>query len=407
MSGSDGFRNAETGAPARGGEDPAADAAAHLAADAAWGPTLTIFGAPYPVISLIATLGLGALGGLLAKLVGLPLPWLSGALFAVGGVAMAGGRLGPARWRRAPELRFPIPVREFFVPIVGVAIGGAFTPELLREAVGWWPTLLALLCYIPAAHLIGYAIYARLGGLDAPTAYFAATPGGLIEAITMGEAAGADPRLLALLQFCRLIFCILMVPFGIALVEGVAVGSAAGAEIEGSDAPIGLWDVLILTVCGVVGVLGARRVGMPAPLITGPILLSGAAHLTGLTETVPPDWMIAITQLIIGVTLGLRFIGLERATALRALGLAAVNVATLLLLALGLGFLLSPAVGETVEAVVLAFAPGGVVEMSLVAVSLQISVVYVVAHHVARILLAVVFSAALFPHVARGLERRD
>ena len=49
-------------------------------------------------------------------------------------------------------------------------------------------------------------------------------------------------------------------------------------------------------------------------------------------------------------------------------------------------------VGERFEAVVLAFAPGGLAEMSLVAVSLQISVIYVSAHHVARILLSVTFA---------------
>jgi uncharacterized membrane protein AbrB (regulator of aidB expression) len=60
-----------------------------------------------------------------------------------------------------------------------------------------------------------------------------------------------------------------------------------------------------------------------------------------------------------------------------------------LTLALIAAVALQGAVGERIEAVILAFAPGGVAEMSLVAVSLQISVVYVTAHHVARILLSV------------------
>ncbi len=37
----------------------------------------------------------------------------------------------------------------------------------------------------------------------------------------------------------------------------------------------------------------------------------------------------------------------------------------------------------------LAFAPGGLAEMSLVALSLQVSVIYVTTHHVLRIILAV------------------
>jgi uncharacterized protein len=61
--------------------------------------------------------------------------------------------------------------------------------------------------------------------------------------------------------------------------------------------------------------------------------------------------------------------------------------------ALGLAFMFAEGlhllVGEPVAAVFLAFAPGGLAEMSLIALSLQMSAIYVTAHHVARIVLAV------------------
>jgi len=63
-------------------------------------------------------------------------------------------------------------------------------------------------------------------------------------------------------------------------------------------------------------------------------------------------------------------------------------------LAIGTGILLHEVVGERIEAVVLAFAPGGLAEMSLVALSMHISVLYVSAHHVARIVLSVSFAKA-------------
>jgi uncharacterized membrane protein AbrB (regulator of aidB expression) len=47
--------------------------------------------------------------------------------------------------------------------------------------------------------------------------------------------------------------------------------------------------------------------------------------------------------------------------------------------------------------VFLAFAPGGVSEMTLVALSLQVSVVYVVLHHILRILLAIALARAIGP----------
>ena len=45
--------------------------------------------------------------------------------------------------------------------------------------------------------------------------------------------------------------------------------------------------------------------------------------------------------------------------------------------------------GLPLTPVFLAFAPGGITEMSLIALSLQISVVFVTLHHVLRIVVAI------------------
>ncbi|MEM9765274.1 MAG: AbrB family transcriptional regulator [Pseudomonadota bacterium] len=341
-----------------------------------------ITGSLHDPLALAGTMAIGIAGAMLAKLVALPLPWLSGSLLAVAGAAVAGFRL------RGEILTFPLQLRRYFVPIIGVAIGGAFTPALLSEAPGWWITLLALLVFLPIAHALGYVIYRHAAGYPRETAFFAAMPGGLIEAVAMGEKAGGDAATLTLLQFSRLILCILLVPLGITLYEGMAVGSASGVAFGAGEA-LGVADALILLAAGAVGLLGAERIGMPAAVITGPILASGFVHLAGFTEADPPAWIVSLTQLIVGTSLGVRFTGFPRASLARGMAAAAASVGLALALALAIGLGLAAAVGEDAEAVILAFAPGGVVEMSLVALSLQISVVFVSAHHVARILLCV------------------
>ena len=349
-------------------------------------------GRDYDPIALVVTVTLGLAGALGAVRLGTPLPWLLGAVVAVGAAALAGIRV------QGEAVQFPIELRAFFVPIIGVAIGGAVTPDLLTEAPGWWPSVLALLLYVPAAQVSAYLIFRRLGGQSRPTAWFAAMPGGLIEAITMGEAAGAEPRMLNLLQFLRLIACILIVPIGFTLAEGMSVGSGAGAALPAS--PLDAVDAAILFACGFIGLYGGRALGLPAAVITGPLLLSGAAHLAGLTQAVPPPWMIALTQLVVGITLGVRFVGLTRGEVAKGLGLTLLSLSVTLGLAVAAAFALADAVGERVEAVILAFAPGGVVEMALIAISLQIGVIYVAAHHVLRILVTVFFAR----HAWRRME---
>jgi hypothetical protein len=117
---------------------------------------------------------------------------------------------------------------------------------------------------------------------------------------------------------------------------------------------------------------------------------------------VPPQWAVTLTQLVVGSSLGARFAGLPRGTLLRALKLALLNAAASLALAIAFAAVLAGWVNEPAGAVFLAFAPGGLAEMSLIALSLQMSVVYVSAHHVARIVLSVTMAQLLSRRIRPG-----
>lgn len=335
--------------------------------------------------ALAVTLAIGALAGGLAHLAHLPLGYLLGSLVAVGVIAALG-------WRPfGKPVTLPARLRFSFVPVIGVAIGGAFTPEVARQALDWGPSLLALCVFVPLAHFMGYRIY-RAGGLDPREAFYGAVPGGLIESVQLGEEAGADVRLLTVLQFLRLIGTIITVPLLFWGLTGQVVGSASGVQMVGAGAVLGLGDVAVLVVCGGVGVAVGRGLRLPGWIITGPICASAVAHGLGWVEGVPPGWMVAATQVVLGTGLGARFVGVERAMLRRAAGLAVVNGVAALLLALGFAYGVHGVAGVPVAAAFLAFAPGGVAEMSLIALSLKMSVIYVTAHHVLRIVLAVSFA---------------
>lgn len=332
--------------------------------------------------ALAMTLALGALGGLVAWALGLPLGLLLGSLVVTGAIAAAGARpLGK-------PITLPMKLRSAFVPVIGVAIGGAFTPEVLAEARHWWPSLLALLAFLPIAHATGYLIYSR-GGLPKLESFFGSVPGGLIETVQMGEEAGGDARLMTVLQFLRLILTIIAVPVIFTVLTGNAVGSASGASLPAAAVPLTLYEVAVLLAAGGLGVWLGRWVGLPAAIMTGPILLSAVAHAAGLVHGVPPAWLVGLTQVVVGCGLGARFAGADRAMLWRASRLAVINAGVALAIAFGFASVLAPWVDEPTEAVFLAFAPGGLAEMSLIALSLQMSVVYVTIHHVARIVLSV------------------
>ena len=339
--------------------------------------------------------GAGAVGGVAASLIGAPLPWLLGGLFASALVVVATPEgVGGAPWRPANGLR------NLFVVVIGGMIGGAFTPELLAGAAGWGPSLLGLAIYTLAAHGLIYAAYRRLG-MGRATAWFAAAPGGLIENIMLGEQAGGDVRRITLLQFGRIAAAVTLVPLAYSAWLGEAVGSAAGARFEGGEGATGR-DLLVLVGAGLGGVLGARALRVPAGVIVGPVLASAAAHGTGLTAAQVPANLVALAQLVIGVGLGLRFGGLTARELGLALSISGLGVAATLALALGAALLAAPFASEGAAVLVLAYAPGGIIEMGLIALSLGASPVFVTAHHVLRLLLTVTVSPWIFRRALSG-----
>ena len=86
---------------------------------------------------MLAALGLGALGGAGFAALGLPLPWLLGALAATTAASLAG-----------LELRVPEQLRRPMVAVLGTMLGTTFAPERLEGALGWLPTLAVLPAYV-------------------------------------------------------------------------------------------------------------------------------------------------------------------------------------------------------------------------------------------------------------------
>lgn len=333
-------------------------------------------------VPLVATLLFGTLGGLAGNALGLPLGYLLGSLVMVAFWAIMGWRvLGQA-------IHLPQPLRMSFIPIIGVGIGGAFTPEIFHDAAGWWPSVVALLVFVPIAQFSGYMIY-RKGGLSPSTAYFGAVPGGLMEMVVLGEEAGADVAILVLIQFLRLILTIVFVPVMFTLLTGQAVGSSAGVAISGAESALRRWDIFVLLVSGVGGYFVGRLLRFPAAIMTGPLVASAIVHLAGLTAEVPPGWTISMTQVVVGTGLGARFAGMAAATLRRGSLLSLISTTVSLLIAFGFAHGLKFVMDLPVSAIFLAFAPGGITEMSLIALSLKISVVYVTLHHVMRIVVAI------------------
>lgn len=328
-----------------------------------------------------ALLAAGAVAGAAFQAFGTPLPYMLGSLFS--------SALAVALFqRRFPEgYGFPMRFRMVFVGVIGAMIGARLTPDVAGLLPKVLVSLPAVVLFVLVAHALNYLIFRRLGGYDRPTAYYAGSPGGLFESILFGEEAGADVRLLTLMQFLRIIAVVTLVPIGMSIWEGHPVGSAAGLSLTGGEAA--LLHVPVVLALALAGVWVGMRLRLPAGQLVGPLLVAGALSVTGLVEIHAPGWLVAVAQVVLGTGLGLRFTGMTLRLFLRGMGLSLVSVSAMMALGIGLSLLVHRAGGLATDVLVISFAPGGVVEMSLIALSLAANPALVTLHHLARILLTV------------------
>ncbi|WP_240610965.1 AbrB family transcriptional regulator [Oceaniglobus ichthyenteri] len=346
-------------------------------------------GMPPPLIIWFTAglLILGAAGGELAALINVPLPWMMGSL-AISAILVA---VAPHRF--PANYVFPLRFRMVFIAIIGVMIGAQVDADMLGEWRNLAISLGGVTLFVFLAHGTNYWLFRRFGGYSRVTAFYCGTPGGVMESIAMGEEAGADIRLLTLQQFLRIILVVVSVPIGLSLLHGGPLGSSAGIEFGNPDA--GPWDIPKVLVVGLVGLVVGRALRLPAGQLTGPLVATAVLSGLGWIDVNPPGWMVAAAQVVLGVSLGVRFIGITARMLQVAAGLAIASVGAMLGLGVILSVLINQITGQSVQVMILSFAPGGVTEMGLVALSLSANPAMVAFHHLYRITITVLEMSVL------------
>ncbi|ODN72349.1 AbrB family transcriptional regulator [Methylobrevis pamukkalensis] len=297
----------------------------------------------------------GALGGTLFALIGLPAPWLSGSMLAVGALALSGFRA-----------RMPTPARNAVFILLGTSMGSGVTPDLVGD-VALWPFSLVILTVTVAA--IGTATYLwlrRASGWDAPSAFFAAVPGALSYVLVLAEESRADVARVALSQTIRVFLLVAVLPGLVTALEGVV----GGARVVPVRAAAGGLDLALMAAAGLVAGLAGLKARLPAGALVGAFAASAALHGFDIVHGVLPPGVLIAGFVFLGTFMGLRFsgtrwrdlfAGLAPALGAFAVG-AAVSVAGagLVSLLLGLPF------GQSL----VAFAPGGLEAMMILAFTL-------------------------------------
>ncbi len=337
----------------------------------------------------LLTLALGASGGILFAALNIPLPWLLGALLFTMVGSFSGLKLALDNRIRNPALT-----------VLGVSIGAALTPDLLERARDWWLSLSAMALFVVVASPLAILYCRRVMGFDSTSATFAGIPGGLSEMVFTGSSLGGDARRIALAHTGRLAMVLILIAPAMQFFADIEVVGARPGFSPWATLP--LVDLSVLLGCVFAGAVVGRLLRFPNPFLLGPLLLSAVAHLLGLTSAAPPNWLLDIVQLLAGAYVGAQFANTRLGELLRTLTLSTLLTFALLGLAGLFAWSLSQVAGLPLAAVLLAFVPGGIAEMCLIAILLQVDPIFVAAHHLFRVVMIMIAS----PLLATWIRRR-
>jgi uncharacterized protein len=328
-------------------------------------------------------------GGWLADRAGVPAGYLFAALLA--GLTWALASPWPTR----------LPAGSFRVAqaVTAVAIGTFLHGSTLTGlGTRWIPVVLVSLATLAVTVAAGVAL-ARFARLDRPTASLGMVAGGATGIVAMADDLGADDRLVAFMQYLRVLVITLLTPVLVPL----AFGIHSHVSVGGSGPLLGTAGGWALTVgASVVGAVAGPRLRVPAPAFLGPLILTAVLTLSGVVEgvDVPPLAREAAFALI-GLQIGL---GFDRQTVREIARIAvpvAVSIVALLAICFVLGWLLELTAGVSLLDGYLATTPGGLYAVLPIAYGAGANTTFVLAVQGLR-LLAMILAA---PLVVRRLLR--
>ncbi len=330
------------------------------------------------LLPIFETLLISITGGMLFRLLYLPLPWLLGSLTAVMLWSLAAKR----------NLFWPVGLRNCGLVILGYMLGSSFTVATGLDIFKQLPAMILATASIILFSLLVGTIISRRTGLSPATSILGSVPGGLTQMVVLSEEiADSDLTVVTFMQTIRLLATVFIVPF--IVIHGLAGNApeAGAASVPAvSDSLIHTpWNAFIFAGMILISVRVALRTNMPTPFLLGPLLGTAALVLTGFQAPDPPSYLVLISQLCIGAYLGLSIKPARLENWKKLLPYALGGSIAVVFFSLGAGYLLTRLHSLTLITAFLGTSPGGMGEMGLTAVLVGANVSLVAAYQLFRL----------------------
>jgi membrane AbrB-like protein len=254
------------------------------------------------------------------------------------------------------SVRFPRQGFTIAQALIAVTVSQTINAPILAEIASLWaPICAVVLLSVVAAGIAGWLL-ARYSPISAETAAWGSTPGGATTMTILSADFGADPRLVAFMQYLRVTLVVLTASTVSRLLLGNAPVIPHPVAATGAFQPLAFAETLgFALVAGIIG----RYSRLPGGQFLVPLIVAGIFHATGILHPYMPWWLLDAAYATIGLSIGLLY---DRATlrfALRMLPTLLVSTGVLIALCAASGALLVLMTHVDPMTAYLATTPGG------------------------------------------------
>lgn len=336
------------------------------------------------------TLLLALVGAAAALALNFPLPWLLGPMLLLTALSMAGVRL-----RFVEQLRHPL------FALIGFYLGSSVAEQSALFRIEWFYTAALMLAFTLLATVVCAGYFMRAAGYAREVALLAALPGALAYIIAHVIERDLPANKIIIAQSVRVLLVVALAPF----LYRHFVGGEPDEINRFAWQPFTVgWtlDLALITAAAAPVIYLLHKWRVVNAWFLGGMLASVLCYATGAATHALPAWLLQALLIFIGAMIGCRFAGTRVRELLTHAGHSIVAAMLLLALTAVVAWGGARLLGLDAVAMFLAFAPGGVHEMALIAFAYAVEPVFVTFHHVLRIF----FISWLIPLTARASKAR-
>ena len=308
-------------------------------------------------------LGAGALGaGFLGQRTGLPAAWLVGPMVVAIVYALA---------KQEPPQNVPRFSRMVALAIIGTLLATSFQPSVLPTIFSNLPAVLLAISGTLLLSLAGGRALSYIAGLDSKTAVIGTLPGVAAGMIPISDSLGADTRLVALIQYSRVVLVILsasLISYFFTSADTDLSSPSSATTAQASFLPEDSLLVYVATaLVALVGSWGGRRLKIPSGTLIGPLVIGVVLKELGILSVALPFGVSQIAYAVLGIYVGLLFDSASIRHAGRVLPAVLASTLALMIGCAGLGWALSVLTESGILTGYLATTPGGLSSIAVIA----------------------------------------